>query len=500
MTAESVKSTVQDAIGGRCSLYVVLDPGGRVVHWSPCFADLSRIDPARFPGTSLDPAGFVACLNGGASDLSEASRSIELPKGHRLEVIAKALPGGGSVIAAVAVEQGKPMSSAVALARIGYCVWDLSAGRSRTCSTDFAAIHGLPPGPDTMPALQLQSILQRIHPEDRQGYSEAISRLGKDIETYDLEFRVLDGSGGLRCVREVGDSSGPENSLIGNALLIAQDITEIKARESEMLSAHDKLAQQSSHLRQLATQLEQAKREAVGAATAKSDFLANISHELRTPLNAILGFSEIMKSNGTIPVSRNRFTEYAKDIHDSGLHLLNVIDDVLDVSKLEAGRLELKEETFVLRAVVKESLRLVAERAKRAKIEIVTEVPPELPQLLADRRRIKQVVLNLLSNAVKFTPDGGTVSVSAELEPDSGALILCVSDTGIGMSDEEIPIALAPFYQVGNVIDRKFEGTGLGLPLSKDLIELHGGSLSLESVVGKGTTVRVLLPKDRLVA
>jgi len=513
MAAETLESAVLEAVGGRSQLYVILDAQGRVANWSTYFAEVSRTDPRWLLGQTLDPAAFAACLGRGIPDPEDGAERVELPKGGYLNIVHKWLPSGESVIAATAKNQdssfpgqvqrqgqGTPISSAATLARIGHCVWDLELGRSRSFSADFSAIHGLDSDVSASPHVTLEDFLQKIHPNDRCAYSEALSRLGKGDATYDLEFRIIDGFGRLREVREVGDSSNPEAKAGECAVLIAQDITDIKAREIEMLTAHDKLAEQSSHLKKLATQLEEAKREAVGAATAKSDFLANISHELRTPLNAILGFSEIMKSNGMIPITEARFTEYASDIHASGLHLLHVIDDVLDISKLEAGHLELKEEVFSLSAVVSESLRLVSQRAKQARIRVVTDLSPNLPKLYADRRRIKQVLLNLLSNAVKFTPEGGSVTVSAGFEPESRALAVCVTDTGIGMSAEDIPVALAPFYQVGNVFDRKFEGTGLGLPLSKDLIELHGGSLSVQSVVGKGTRVLVMLPESRLAA
>jgi two-component system, cell cycle sensor histidine kinase PleC len=250
-------------------------------------------------------------------------------------------------------------------------------------------------------------------------------------------------------------------------------------------------------LRVTVGELERARVAAEASSRVKSQFLANMSHELRTPLNAIIGFSEMIRDAIMGPVA-TRYREYAHDIHSCGRLLLGVISDVLDLSKVEVGRLDLHDEQVDLAKVVGDCHRLISERVKTGRLELAIDLPPDLPMLLGDELRLKQIVLNLLSNSVKFTPAGGRVTLSAAVAPD-GSLALAVSDTGIGMKPEEIPIALEPFRQIDSVHTRRYEGTGLGLPLARTLAELHGGTLSIDSVPGRGTTVTVRLPPERLV-
>jgi two-component system, cell cycle sensor histidine kinase PleC len=251
-------------------------------------------------------------------------------------------------------------------------------------------------------------------------------------------------------------------------------------------------------LRATVGELERARVAAEASSRVKSQFLANMSHELRTPLNAIIGFSEMIRDALMGPVA-TRYREYAHDIHNCGRLLLGVISDVLDLSKVEVGRLDLHDEQVDLAKVVGDCHRLISERVKTGRLELAIDLPADLPLLLGDELRLKQIVLNLLSNAVKFTPAGGRVTLSAKVMPD-GSLALTVRDTGIGMKAEEIPIALEPFRQVDSVHTRRYEGTGLGLPLARTLAELHGGTLAIESVPDRGTTVTVTLPPNRLIA
>lgn len=245
--------------------------------------------------------------------------------------------------------------------------------------------------------------------------------------------------------------------------------------------------------------LRTAKEQADLANRAKSEFLANMSHELRTPLNAIIGFSEIIKDEMFGPVGRKDYVEYSKDIHASGTHLLELINDILDVSKIEAGKKELNESLFDFAHVGAAALRLVKPRADAGKLTLISDIPPNLPQVWGEELSIKQSVVNMLSNAVKFTPEGGSVTLAARLEGD-GRLKVTVADTGIGIKEEDIPKVLVPFGQVDSALARRYAGTGLGLTLVISLIELHGGKFELQSVFGQGTDAIFYLPQERLVA
>ncbi|QQR69499.1 MAG: PAS domain S-box protein [Alphaproteobacteria bacterium] len=240
-----------------------------------------------------------------------------------------------------------------------------------------------------------------------------------------------------------------------------------------------------------------AKEQADFANRSKSEFLANMSHELRTPLNAIIGFSEIIKDELFGKVGQAQYVEYARDIYDSGELLLSLINDILDMSKIEAGKRELAEAPVDIGRVAQATIRLVAARAKSARLHLVARVPEGLPMVIGEERALKQVMTNLLTNAIKFTPEGGTVTLSVD-RLDDGSISVSISDTGIGIAPEDISKALAPFGQIESALSRKHKGTGLGLPLTKALIELHGGEMRLESTMGVGTTVHVILPPTRI--
>ena len=251
-------------------------------------------------------------------------------------------------------------------------------------------------------------------------------------------------------------------------------------------------------LKQRTRELQAARDQAVKSSEAKTRFLANMSHELRTPLNTVIGFSEIIENEAIGPIGNSRYRDYAHDIHISATHLLDVINDILDVAKAEAGKLDLSETTVEVRSFVDESLRLMAPRADYGNIRLEMDMPPDTPNLVADARRLRQILLNLLSNAVKFTRAGGVVRVEVCLREDGG-MDLAVVDNGIGMSETEVETALAPFSQIENSFSRYAEGTGLGLPLTKYLVELHGGVFTLQSVRNQGTRIIVSLPPRRVV-
>jgi two-component system cell cycle sensor histidine kinase PleC len=251
-------------------------------------------------------------------------------------------------------------------------------------------------------------------------------------------------------------------------------------------------------LRSREKQLNAALTAAEAADAVRRNFLASMSHELRTPLNAIIGFSEVLAQELYGPHSIAKYGEYARDIHGAGRHLLALINDILDLSKSEAGQLELYCEPVDVDVLLRECARLLAGRAADGKVLLHINVPGVLPFVSADALRIKQVVLNLLSNAVKFTLPGGKVDVSAAVLA-SGAVEITIADTGIGMEPAMIPVALEPFRQVASALSRKVEGTGLGLSLAKSLAERHGGTLTIESALHKGTAVRLQLPPERTI-
>jgi len=266
---------------------------------------------------------------------------------------------------------------------------------------------------------------------------------------------------------------------------------------SRLLEHQDALQEKSAAQRLMAEQLLFAKEAAEAASRAKSEFLAVTSHELRTPLNAIIGFSQLALRKPFGPLGE-RYADYLKDIEESGTHLLELINDILDVAKAESGRFDLYEEACDVRRVIASSLRLLHRRAMRAKLAVTLKVPDTLPLLMADARRLKQMLLNLLGNAIKFTPPGGTILIEAGIEKD-GVLAISISDSGIGIGEKHLENVLEPFFQVDSSHARSAEGVGLGLPLVASIIARHGGTLRLTSELGEGTTATLRFPSRRVV-
>jgi two-component system, cell cycle sensor histidine kinase PleC len=246
--------------------------------------------------------------------------------------------------------------------------------------------------------------------------------------------------------------------------------------------------------RQLLISVEQAEQ----ANRAKSAFLANMSHELRTPLNAIMGFSEVMKEQHLGPMNNPRYLSYAGDILTSGRYLLGIINDILDLSKIEAGKMTVENaEEFPLCQALQGSLAICTALGEKFGVKIESRLPPETVRLLAVERMIRQIMINLVGNAIKFTPSGGSVMVSGHARP-CGGYAVTVQDSGIGMTDQEIVKALTPFGQVENKMTATHNGTGLGLPLAKAMLELHGGELEINSTPGSGTKVVLNFPASRI--
>ncbi len=272
----------------------------------------------------------------------------------------------------------------------------------------------------------------------------------------------------------------------------------LRHRVEELEEIRDRLERQGEQLAEFARDLGRARDKADAANAAKSAFLATMSHELRTPLNAIIGFSELIRDELAGDIGDRKYCDYARDIHASGQHLLALINDILDVSKAEAGKLEINDEVVDVAESVRSCIRLCQARADSAGAELVEDLPADLPQLRADRRRFKQILINLITNALKFTSGSGTVTIGGYLDQD-GCMAVEVRDSGIGMTEREIDKALEPFGQVDTAINRRHPGTGLGLPLTKSMVEVHGGQLVIESRVGQGTMVRALFPAQRVV-
>ncbi|HEY4862603.1 MAG TPA: histidine kinase dimerization/phospho-acceptor domain-containing protein, partial [Xanthobacteraceae bacterium] len=260
---------------------------------------------------------------------------------------------------------------------------------------------------------------------------------------------------------------------------VFRDITQWKRAEEELLES---------------------KRKAEQSSSAKSDFLAKISHEIRTPLNAIIGFADVMREERLGPIGNERYREYLKDIQTSGAHLISLINDLLDLSKIEAGKLELSFASVDLNDIARQCMAIMQSQANRERIIIRTSLMPELPQVVADVRSIHQIVLNLLSNSIKFTPPGGQVIVSTQLA-DSGEVLLRVRDTGVGMTETEIAAALEPFRQLSTTGRGAGAGSsGLGLPLTKALTEANRASFSIKSNANGGTLAEISFPATRVLA
>jgi len=290
--------------------------------------------------------------------------------------------------------------------------------------------------------------------------------------------------------------------IVAQALIVAIVDRHLQARaqgEAQRMREHIvELEATQQALEKTSGELSDALEAAQAASTSKSAFLASMSHELRTPLNAVLGFSESMQQEIFGPLGSPRYKEYLGNIHNSGSHLLSLINDILDIARYDAGRGELQEEMFDPVNQIADTINMMTGQAAKAKVALIGDIAPDLPCLKGDQRRIRQVLLNLLSNALKFTPSGGNVTVRA-LRSEQG-FVLQVTDTGIGIAPNDFHKALEPFGQVDSSLARKYDGIGLGLPLTRQMVELHGGRLDLDSVVGHGTTVTIVLPAWRLVS
>jgi two-component system, cell cycle sensor histidine kinase DivJ len=327
-------------------------------------------------------------------------------------------------------------------------------------------------------------LFDRVHVADRPAYLTALADACDDSQS--VEFRVQrkraePGPNGAGRFIWIEMRCRPLDRALGEAL---------QAGEREVVAVMRDVSGRKAQEQAL----EDARLEAEHANIAKSRFLATMSHELRTPLNAIIGFSEMLVNETEMRLDATRRREYASLINESGSHLLAVVNGILDMTKLDTGEFEIRPEPFRLAGVIGGCCDLLALKAREAGLELMHEVPADLPEIVADKRALKQILINLLSNAIKFTDRGGRVKVTAAVE--GAAIAIAVEDNGIGIGEEDMPRIGKPFYQARGSYDRRHDGTGLGLSIVKGLVALHGGEVVIRSRVGDGTRITVRLPLD----
>jgi signal transduction histidine kinase/PAS domain-containing protein len=382
-------------------------------------------------------------------------------------------------------ERTEQLQLALQVSRMGVWRGDLRSGELTTIQGG-GPISGLP---DEISPSSVEAFLALIHPQDVPEVTARFLQATETGEAYHTEFRLILPDAGIRWVSAQGrctlDATGKPTVMIGVDL----DITERKMAEDSLRDAKQTLERKVA---ERTAELQSAKERAESADKLKSQFLANMSHELRTPLNGVLGFTEFLideKAGSINPRQR----EYLTDVHNSGSHLLQLINDVLDLAKVESGQDNLRVSTFSPGKAIEEVCAVVKGIANKKRVEVTASVAPELSAVSLDEKKFKQICYNLISNAVKFTDASGRVSLEASA-PEAGWFVLRVSDTGIGIKAEDLPRLFHEFEQLETGTARRYEGTGLGLALTKRLVEMHGGTVSVESLFGVGSTFQVRLP------
>jgi cell cycle sensor histidine kinase DivJ len=438
---------------------------------------------------ALGAAGFLLLM--GALQLLPPAMSAEQEQGAlaALGIISAALYATGLAL------------GAESLARMS--VWLLYAEEDRyrllaRNMTDVITRHGrngvvlfVSPAAEPLFGAKVQELLghglfDRVHVADRPAFLTALADAAKPGESRSAEFRVRRD--------QPHQPAHPAVQFIWIEMrcrALDQALNEVKdAHDGEVVSVMRDITQRKEQEHAL----EEARAEAERANAAKSRFLATMSHELRTPLNAIIGFSEMLTKEDSLMIDANRRLDYAHLINDSGHHLLSVVNGILDMSKIETGNFEITPEPFAPRQVIADSCDLLALKAQESGIDIVRNLPGDLPDIVADKRSLNQIMLNLMSNAIKFTGRGGKISVGAKV--DGSCLAVTVEDTGVGIGAEDLPRIGDPFFQARSSYDRRHDGTGLGVSIVKGLLALHGGDMQIASRLGEGTRVTVRLPID----
>ena len=411
----------------------------------------------------------------------------------------------GTMLAAFGITTATLYASGLAygaawLARTNRALLDVEEERYRllarnmsdviSCHNRSGAVRFISPAAEGLlgvAAAQLaeHGLFDRVHVADRPGYLKAVSDAARGHDTGSVEFRIR---------REVarderGRPSAPEFVWVEmRCRPVEVALSAANAGETDVVAVMRDITERKLHEQAL----DEARAEAERADAAKSRFLATMSHELRTPLNAIIGFSDMIAQEDALMLGAERRKEYAQLINDSGQHLLSVVNGILDMSKMESGNFEIVPEPFAPRPALLNCCNLLALKARDNGIDLVTRAPENLPDVVGDPRAFKQILLNLVSNAIKFTERGGTVTVSAAVE--GSRLVLRVSDTGVGIAEEDLKRLGDPFFQAGKTYQRRHEGTGLGLSIVKSLVRMHGGEIAVQSQIDCGTTVTVSLP------
>ncbi|KPG01599.1 ATP-binding protein [Rhodopseudomonas palustris] len=520
---DAVRSRIDTALNrGRCGLWDWDLSRGRIF-WSRSMFELlgleSRSDLLTFGevnalvnGDDIDLFAIGDKLIAGNADHIDHSFRMRHANGHwiwlrmRCELSQETLTDNKHLIGiAVDVTEQKSLAERTVEADLrlrdaietipeAFVLWDAD-NRLVLCNSHFQRLHKLPDSA-VAPGTSYETVIEvgRM-PEIRTRLTD-VGGSAPGARTF--EAQLDDGSWLHISERRTKD---------GGYVAVGTDITRIKAHEQKLVDndlrlratvadlkiSQVKLERQAIELADLARKYAEEKNRAEEANQTKSKFLANMSHELRTPLNAIIGFSEIMGSGMFGSLGSEKYQEYCHDIMTSGHYLLEVINDILDMSKIEAGRMRLEMEELDLARTLGESLKVVAGRAHNKHLELRPEIEDDIP-IVADRRAIKQILINLLSNAVKFTPDGGRVKVRSRTRRDS--IVLMIADTGIGIAPQSLRRLGQPFEQVESQLTKSYHGSGLGLAIAKSLTKLHGGSMRLRSTLGAGTVVMVKLPRN----